>query len=111
MDLNKLMDVVKETFENEVYSELMDFAGEPYTQVTGKDEFLNKLKFKLDVMLNGEKEDEITLKLKDIDKKIKHEIFLMKNYRQTPFLENLLKRHQERIIELTTQEEILKNRI
>lgn len=48
MELEDLMIIIEETFSEEIFAELDNFAGDPFATIKGKEEFLNSLREKLD---------------------------------------------------------------
>lgn len=50
MNVEQIMQMVKECFDEHVSSQLEDFAGSTYSSVTGKEEFLESLEDKLTEM-------------------------------------------------------------
>jgi hypothetical protein len=54
MDVKKVMELVKETFDDEVFANLDDFCGAPMATIVGKGEFFSKLEKRLKVLIKKE---------------------------------------------------------
>lgn len=57
MELDEVMDVVKEIFDNNVSAEIDDFCGDSFATITGKDKFYSDLEKELKIMQDKEDQE------------------------------------------------------